>query len=113
MIGRMRIALLGVANRSRNLGDGFYELKRRLVRRYGRFVRNINQEILRECWGCEDGPVQGCSRCGGTGVYSIRWWRLATWEAYGHVFHWPASELFSRPSRGPSRALDLKLGQFG
>lgn len=86
----------------------FYALKERLLRRWGRLADYDLQEIRKECWGTrrwdpEHGDYEylgcrdDCPRCGGTGIFHIRWIWLERWEWCGYVFHRPSRESFTRP----------------
>lgn len=77
--------------------QAFYELKDRLLKRYGE--RDVDrptdvQRIVDVCYGCDGTgfylyPDEDCYRCGGTGVYQTRWVLLERWLIAGHVFHRP------------------------
>jgi len=87
----------------------FYALKDRLLHNHARFTGHQIQEIRKECWGpynrCEDGHVgcQGehCPKCGGTGVYDLRWVRLERWEWSSYTFHIPSGDTRKIPSPYP------------
>ncbi len=81
----------------------FYVLKTRLLNRYGRFVGHEIQEIKKECWGRYETPCgPKCHKCGGTGVFDIRWVRLERWEWRGFCFHTPAGD-----TRKPCLRVDI------
>lgn len=112
MISKRLIAfLLHVANAHPPVTrTAFYQLKCRLLRRYARFAGHQIQEIRKECWGEPDWrddyaykgcTGHGCPRCGGTGVFSIRWVRLERWEWCGRVFHCPSGSSIIPPSPYP------------
>jgi hypothetical protein len=84
--------------------ESFYALKERLLRRYGTFRGHDLQEIRKECygdgwWRYEGGEPCGpkCRRCGGTGVYDMRWVRLERWEWCGYSFHRPDGDTHKPP----------------
>ncbi len=86
----------------------FYLLKCRLLHKYARFTGHQIQEIRKECLGRRDhfGDWSGCKgelcpKCGGTGVYDLRWVRLERWEWAGYVFHIPAGDTRKIPSPYP------------
>ena len=88
--------------------QAFYDLKARLLRKYGTIVSEEYQEITKECWGDkwhDDGYWTGCGpncrRCSGTGIYDRRWWRLYKWKWAGFTFHTPAGPgpLCTKPDR--------------
>lgn len=101
--------LLHVANTDAHCSPSrFYGVKEKLLRRYGRFAGHELQEIRKECWGPRvrgdwyDDSFSGCkgascSRCGGTGLFDIRWIRLERWEWRGYVFHRPAGDTRVKP----------------
>lgn len=82
----------------------FYALKTRLLERYGTKTAIETQEIRKKCWGWRDeyGGDKGCrgddcTKCGGTGVYSLRWVKLERWQWCGYVFHRPIGYQFNPP----------------
>jgi hypothetical protein len=82
----------------------FYDLKERLLQRYGTFRGHDLQEIRKPCWGWgwwrDDGGAKcgpKCFRCGGTGIFDLRWVRLERWEWMGYVFHRPAGDTRIKP----------------
>lgn len=115
----LKAYLLHIANRQpfgvhRN---DFYDLKHRLLQRYGRFTGHQIQEIRKDCWGerryddqdlDSDGYTTvpcgpNCKRCRGTGIYDIRWVRLERWEFCKYVFHVPAGDTRIIPSPYPPK----------
>lgn len=85
----------------------FYALKERLLRKYGTFRGHDLQEIKKECYGESVGYYEWagckgtkCRRCGGTGVFDIRWVRLERWEWRGYVFHRPVDDTRIPPAVG-------------
>ena len=101
---RLLARLLHYANASPPMMRAeFYALKERLLRKYGTLDGGDVQEIRKECWGPRawrdewgDYDYRGCSkdctRCGGTGVFDIRWVWLERWRWGKYVFHRPAGE---------------------
>lgn len=87
----------------------FYRMKERLLKRYGTFCGHDLQEIRKECWGelernddWYDRSWLGCTgascrRCGGTGVFDIRWVRLQRWTWGKYTFHIPDGETRKPP----------------
>lgn len=89
--------LLGLAN-ARAGGSAtsreFYDLKDRVLRRWGAPAGEDVQRIVKACWGYpdEDGcRGRSCGRCGGTGVWDKKLVRLERWELGGRIFHRPAA----------------------
>lgn len=88
----------------------FYDIKNRLLRRYGTFRGHELQEIRKECWGprewdhgwCEWKYLgcagKTCIACDGTGLFDIRWVRLERWEWCGYVFHRPDGDTRIQPN---------------
>jgi hypothetical protein len=75
----------------------FYDLKDRLLRRFGTRDGEDVQRIVKACWGYEaDGRCLGasCRRCGGSGVWEKRLIRLERWALGGRVFHRPADTVY-------------------
>lgn len=117
--GKLIARLLHYANAEPPLNrTEFYALKERLLRKHGRFCGHELQEIKKECWGDrwwvgqydhDDGhnpPIPcgpKCTRCGGTGIYDIRWVRLERWEWCGYVFHRPTGDTRIPPEIGSVR----------
>ncbi len=102
---RLLAKLLHIANANPpHPSREFYSLKERLLNRYGRLADWEWQEIRKECWGPwgdrygERIGCQGakCPRCGGTGVFDVRWVLLERWEWCGYVFHRPVPERDTR-----------------
>lgn len=91
----------------------FYALKHCLLKRYGRFAGHDIQEIRKECYGRRDRwygdwegcPGEKCPKCGGTGVFDIRWFRLERWEWGGYTFHVPSGESRKIPSPYPPKGM--------
>lgn len=78
----------------------FYEVKDLILRTWGVRRRCVVQRIVDRCWGYEDsGCDEYCEKCGGTGVYRTRWFKLEEWELSGKIFHRPVTGL--RRYRGP------------
>lgn len=98
--GRLRAWFLGEllyrANATRD--QSVYAIKDRLLETYGtREPWDDCQHITRPCWGPYYG-VQcglGCTKCGGTGIYSERLVRLEVWRFGARSFHRPWT--FGRP----------------
>lgn len=87
--------LLGLANacaRSSTNPRAFYQLKDRLLRRYGRPAGEDVQRIVKLCWGYYDSDGcegSSCRRCGGSGIWDRKLVVLERWELGGRVFHRP------------------------
>lgn len=102
MIQRLLATLLHYANSSPPCNQTeFYALKERLLNRYGKLTDYQVQEIRKDCWGEWNryGDRDGCTgakcrRCGGTGVFSVRWFYLEKREWCGFTFHRPSRELY-------------------
>lgn len=84
--------------------NDLYALKEKLLRRYGELAGQDIQEIRRECWGPFNDwgdptgcPGEDCPRCGGTGIYDLKYIRLERWAWSGYVFHRPAERLYRLP----------------
>jgi hypothetical protein len=88
--------VLHVANCNPFLADRFYKLKTQICFTYGKFDRFDIQRITHKCWGDHErscGPK--CKKCGGTGVYSIRYHELRRWKISDYLFHEPIRSLES------------------
>src|ERR1700735_250428 len=99
MLQRIKRLLLHLANSnppSCNRRE-FYDLKTALLWRFGQKCGLDIQEIKKECWGERYYDRYGdehyhpcgpkCRRCGGTGIFDIRWVILARWQWGGYIFH--------------------------
>jgi len=95
--------LLNLANRCRyGNRSRFYDVKKRLLHRYGTRTKGQVQHIVNQCWGEYEescGPL--CRRCGGTGIYSEFWCFLERWEWGGFVFHVPMARVWFPPKEPP------------
>jgi hypothetical protein len=72
--------------------EPFYQLKDRLLHRFGRLIGTEWQHIRKTCWSCDDGvrdDGDSCWKCGGTGIYQQTWVLLQRWEIGGAIFHRP------------------------
>ena len=103
---RLLATLLHYANAG-HPGQRLYDLKYYLLRTYARFDGHDLQEIRKECYGQATGYYEWegckgpkCSKCGGTGVFDIRWIRLERWQWCGHVFHVPSGDTRIPPDIG-------------
>ncbi len=95
----------------------FYEVKDRLLKRYGTLTGSDTQEISKDCWGerrwrpQDDWNYDGdednyeqipcgpkCRRCGGTGIFDIRWILLERWRFGRFTFHRPTTETRKEPA---------------
>lgn len=84
--------------------ERFYELKDRLLRKYGRQVGTDWQHIVKKCWTCDgtgcyqhwSGDLDDCLRCH-NGIYDEFWVELERWEWCGRIFHRPARRVRARP----------------
>jgi hypothetical protein len=104
---RLIVRLLHLANASPPSNrTEFYALKTRLLKRYATFRGHEMQEIKKQCWGeshYKDGDERyrpcgpKCRRCGGTGIFDLRWVRLERYLWLGYVFHSPAGDTRVRP----------------
>lgn len=101
---RLIAMLLHYANSSRpTQRTEFYALKRRLLERYGAYVGDDIQHIVKECWGrypYDEGHIPcgpTCRKCGGTGIFAESWHVLRRYEWCGYVFHVPNHRLYSAP----------------
>ena len=105
MYQRILATLLHYANASPPVNrTEFYALKDRLCRRYAEFRGHDIQEIRKECWGDQrdvygdwGGCGPNCRRCGGTGIFDVRWVRLERWHWFGYVFHRPDGDTRIKP----------------
>lgn len=88
---------------SRETKDRAYAVKDRLLRRFGRLIGEDIQHIVRVCYTCEGSGWyehgDPCRRCGGTGIWSERWFRLERWQLGNRVFHRPVGPM-ARPMNG-------------
>lgn len=69
-------------------GGVFYELKLKILLRFGVRDGHDLQKIVKMCYAC-GGEGNGCTRCD-DGVYSVRYHPLARFQIEGWVFHAPA-----------------------
>lgn len=110
VLQRILVRLLHLANARPPFSRAeFYALKEKLLSKYGRFAGHDLQIIEKQCygdgwWKDEGGTPCGptCTRCGGTGLYDVRWHRLERWEWLGYVFHRPVDSTSVRPSGNPA-----------
>jgi len=94
---RILAKLLHYANSCPSDGDRFYELKKRLLLKYGTYKGDTLQKIEKPCWGEWDymwheyGGCEGeqCTRCCGTGVFQTIYHRLMKFEFCGFHFFIP------------------------
>lgn len=77
----------------------FYELKTRLLKRWGRLVANDWQHIVKECWNCEGRGTIGCYRCRtygmGDGIWDEFYVWLERWKLGNYEFHIPRERIRS------------------
>lgn len=94
--------LLHLANRSVSIisREGFYDLKVKLLKRYGTFDSIEMQHVKKECYSCKDGifiskwkEPQTCWACCGTGVYTEFYTRLEKYKLGKYYFHTPTEKL--------------------
>ncbi len=83
-------ALMSIANRQRE--PSWYQLKAKLLPRFGMEVGYDLQIVKNKCWNC-DGT--GCRRCS-SGVYSITRTKLQRWSVGGWVMHTPVKTIHFR-----------------
>lgn len=76
-----------------NAPSGFYDFKRRFLKRFAEFDGYDLQTIELVCHGCDgSGWYHGdvtCHRCDGSGVYDTREHWLARWNLGGQIYHCP------------------------
>lgn len=106
MMSRLIAYLLHVANSRVTFSrTQFYDVKKRLLELHGLLesVEDI-QYIVDKCWGRYDGRSDDyddcgplCRKCGGSGIYSERWFVLRRFAWHGHKFHVPSHQLYSAP----------------
>ena len=101
--------LLHLANRSVSIisREGFYNLKKKLLQKYGTFDSVEMQHIKKECYSCKNGVFiskwkepQTCWACCGTGIYTEFWTRLEKHKLGNYYFHTP-TERFLRHQYKP------------
>lgn len=116
------VRLLHLANADNHgvLRTDFYALKQRLCERYGRCRGHDIQVIRKECWGTnwddrgfdDDGHIPcgpTCRRCGGTGIFDIRWVCLERWEVGKYTFHRPIDSTRRQPEGDPARWIQGRI----
>lgn len=82
----------------------FYEIKNRVLQRFGTRVGQDLQHIVKPCWHCnwlycfecEEYDV-GCCRCMDTGIYDQFWSRLDVYQIGKFRFHLPVERLREEP----------------
>lgn len=127
MFQRLIARLLHYANSSPpSYRTEFYALKERLLKRYGNVVDYQMQEIRKECWGerawnddhgwydytgcCKESR---CRRCGGTGVFDVKWIQLERWAWCGWTFHIPRGQLYRKPETVPQVVGRIEHKSYG
>lgn len=115
MYRRLLARLLHYANsRPPHDRQAFYEVKERLLRKYGRLIGSEWQHVVNECWGSNwdylDSVPCGpnCRRCGGTGIHSQKWVSLERWQWGRFVFHRPAFTAWADP--GEAVRIEGRIG---
>ena len=83
--------------------EAFYQLKDRLLHRYGRRTGRDVQHIVKPCW---NGP---CWRCGHTGIYHQFWVLLERWTLGGWTFHRPIQRFLRSPSEDTGQDLPVTI----
>ncbi|MDE2010253.1 MAG: hypothetical protein KGJ09_09290 [Candidatus Omnitrophica bacterium] len=114
MIRKLLARLLHLANSDPPFNRReFYNLKDRLLRKYGTFHGHDLQIITKECWGerhyfdddsydfVQEPCGPQCRRCGGTGIFDQRWVRLERWQWGKYLFHIPAGDTRKKPDSPP------------
>lgn len=98
----------------------FYSLKKRLLERYGEFVGDDIQHIVKECWGRYDGRYDesipcgpNCRKCGGTGIYSQSWHVLKKYVWCGRQFHVWERQLYLKPELPVTITGRIEHRQYG
>lgn len=95
--------ILHLANRSVSIisREGFYNLKKKLLQKYGTFDSVEMQHIKKECYSCKNGVFiskwkepQTCWACCGTGIYTEFWTRLEKHKLGNYYFHTPTEKAF-------------------
>lgn len=85
------------------LRDEFYQIKNKVLKRFGMRVGQDLQHIRKECWhcnywACDECEVTGdCCKCGGTNIYRQFWSRLDVYQLGGFRFHLPVERLYKDP----------------
>jgi hypothetical protein len=76
----------------------FYDLKNKLLIRFGHFEGHQIQEIRKHCWGeYECGCKPACRRCCGSGIYDLFWVTLERWQWGRFSFHRPVGRSRIKP----------------
>lgn len=90
--------LVNLANSDPSYPDSFYDLKHRLLKRFAKFDRVVNQRIVHECWGDRYGNCGAeCPRCWGSGVWNTRYYALLRYKWSRYTFLVPVENLHGRP----------------
>src|SRR5262249_25447812 len=80
--------------------ERFYEIKDRLLHRFGEADGLDYQKINKKCWDCNDGVNDwdggSCERCDGTGNYSTTYVKLERRRLGRRIFHRPVDRYFDR-----------------
>jgi ribosomal protein S27AE len=93
--------LLHLANRSVSIisREGFYNLKVKLLKRYGTFDSIEMQHVKKECYSCKNGVFiskwkepDTCWACCGTGIYTEFYTRLEKYKLGNYYFHTPTAK---------------------
>jgi hypothetical protein len=76
-----------------NAPAGFYDFKRRFLKRFADRDGYDLQTIDLVCHGCDGSGLYEdrvvCYRCSGTGIYGVREHWLARWNLAGRLYHCP------------------------
>lgn len=100
--------LLHFANRYVSIlsRDEFYNLKTRLLKKYGTLVGQDLQHIKKECYSCGSTGIYKCKwtlpevcwSCSGTGTFEEFWVTLDKYQLGKFSFHIPVRRVYSRTS---------------
>jgi ribosomal protein S27AE len=109
--------LLHLANRNVSFisREGFYNLKKNLLQKYGTFDSIEMQHVKKECYSCKNGVFiskwkepQTCWACCGTSIYTEFWTRLEKHKLGNYYFHNPTERFLGhqyKPIEGDKTAL--------
>lgn len=82
--------------------DQFYDIKDKVLKRFGQAEGFDYQRIDKKCWDCDGGVSvwndDYCSRCDGSGIYLTTYVKLERWRLGWRVFHRPVDRYVDRDS---------------
>lgn len=80
----------------------FFVIKERILKKHGKYIAYVYQEIKKECWSCGGAGIyysnyhhftEDCFKCGGTGIYEYFWVLLHEYQLGKYIFHIPQERI--------------------